>query len=168
MLTVPWGLFKLATRVIVAIVVVVSLSVVMVSSSVSMVVFLGMGSAAIGSQEGRRSFLFNHALGQPPQNNTDSALAILFRRGKRIDAVLPQNIGVAAKGKDAIVGLRKVEADLFFVFERLGTDEGQFSSGTKTDSHSNVLILRPLWVEGRAVVMEGFPVGTVCRELDKH
>ena len=75
---------------------------------------IGMGALSIRSQQGRRSLLFQHILGQTPKNDTNAALPILFIRWQRINAMLPLYVCIASKGKDAIVGLWKAVAKLGF------------------------------------------------------
>jgi hypothetical protein len=74
--------------------------------------------------------------------------------------MLPENIGVATKRKDAIVGLRKVDAKLVFGLQGFGANKGQFASGTKADSDSNVLAVSALGIKGSRIMVKGFPIRT--------
>lgn len=115
-----------------------------------------------------------HIAGQSPQNDTDAALIVVvvvrlaFRFWRqRINAMLPTNVDVPAKGKDAIAGLGKVHPTgwvlllvivivgvVLQVFGR-GPNERQFSCRAKGDADGNVLTLGTAGIEGGAVVMEG-------------
>jgi len=75
--------------------------------------------------------------------------------------MLPQNVGVSTKGRDPIVGLGKVEADLVLILQGFGPDKGQFPSGPKAHPDGNVLVLGPLGIEGGRIVMKGLPVGGI-------
>ena len=79
--------------------------------------------------------------------------------------MLPENIGIAAKGKNPIIGLRKVEPNLVFpILLGFGTDKGQFASGTKAYSNSDILSESPAGIKRGRVMMKGFPVRTFVGE----
>lgn len=121
----------------------------MVVVVVVIIIHAGVRSLSIGSQKRGRSLFLNDILRQSPQNNTDPPLSILFCWRQGINAMFPQNVSVTAKGKDAIVGLRKVNADLFLILQGFGSNKGQFTGSTKTDADRNVLIASALRIERR-------------------
>jgi hypothetical protein len=102
----PSSLVVVATMLVVAAASVVPSAMMSMMMSIS----VGMRSLSIGSQQGRRVGFVHHIASQSPQNDADASLVGLFRRWQGVDAVFPANVDVAAKSKDAIVGLGKVHA----------------------------------------------------------
>ena len=133
------------------------------STSIVVVLVVGMRPLPIGSQHGRGAFLLDNVAGQSPQDNADASLSVLLVGWQRVDAVLPLDVDVSSKGKDAVVGLGKVESHwrVVVVVIVIGSDKGQLSCGSKTHSDGNVLVLGSLGIKGGGIVVKGFPVARV-------
>jgi hypothetical protein len=100
--------------------------------------------------------LLDDIRGPTPEDNGDAALAVLLVLGQGINTVLPVDVHVPPEGEEHPVGLREVD-----LFPGLSIKESQLPSLAKGHTHSDVLILGSLRVEGCAIVMEGLPVGGV-------
>jgi hypothetical protein len=100
--------------------------------------------------------LLDDVRGPTPEDNGDAALAVLLVLGQGINTVLPVDVHVPPEGEEHPVGLREVD-----LFPGLSIKESQLPSLAKGHTHSDVLILGSLRVEGCAIVMEGLPVGGV-------
>lgn len=102
-----------------------------------------MRTLSVRSKQRRRTFLF-HGIDQAPQNNTNSSLAVVFIFGQCIDTVFPVNVDVPAKGKDAVVSLRKVNAAIRVV---VGSQKRQFTRRSKRHSDRDILVLGTVRIE---------------------
>ena len=64
--------------------------------------------------------------------------------------MLPMNVDITTKGKDAVVGLGKVHANLVVSLLFTGVDKGELTRSSKRNTNGNVLCLGTLCVESPA------------------
>ena len=82
-----------------------------------------------------------------------------------IDAVFPTNVDIPPKGKNAIVGLRKVHAygsssSVVIVLLIVGicSDKRQLPGCSKGHSNCDVLCFGSAWIERRTIVVLWLPI----------
>lgn len=129
-----------------------SSSVLLVAAMEFVVVLGGVWPFSVSTEKGRGVFLFLYIGRETPENDTDSSLVhsvgflLFFRQG--VDSVLPVNVYIPTKGEDAVVGLWKVQATVRWV---IGSQKCKLTTVAKADTNGDVLVLRPLWVEGSVI-----------------
>lgn len=128
---------------------------------------ISVRSLTVGPEQWWRVILVNHITGQPPKDNTNTPFSVLLGGCQSIHSVLPTNVHITTKGKDSIVGLRKVHTSwclststtIVAIFT--STNKGQFPRRPKRHSHGNVLIFGSLGIKGGRIVMKRFPITAI-------
>jgi len=108
---------------------------------------------AVVCQHGRRSGFVHCRLAQAPSDDRNPTPAILFMLWKRVDAMLPDDVGISSEVEQHAILLWEVDQ-----FARFGVPEGELACCAEGDAHGAVLLSSTLLVEGSRVVMEGLPV----------
>ena len=113
------------------------------------------------SEHGWAAGFLDDIRGPAPQNNRNTALTVLLLLGEGVHPVLPFNVHIPTEGKKHPVSLREVN-----LIPSGCIQKSQLTRRPKGHTHCDVLIFCTLRVEGRTIVVEGFPVGGVCVPIE--